>query len=247
MARIFITGSSTGLGQLAAELLISQGHQVVLHARNQEREKDAWKSVRRAEVVLTGDLASIEQTTQLASDVNALGRFDAVIHNAGINHGSGKDILTVNTLAPYILTCLIRKPDRLIYIGSDMHIHGRPSLANVASGRVKVSYSDSKLYLIWLMKAVARKWPEVYTNAVDPGWVPTRMGGRAAPDNLEQGFETQAWLAVSNDDTAKVSGRNFVHKHEADVHPEADNIALQEGFLSVCEQITGVRLSHGTG
>lgn len=243
MARIFITGSSTGLGQLAAELLISQKHQVVLHARNQERAKDAWKSARGAEAVLTGDLASIDQTKQLAADVNALGRFDAVIHNAGINQGSGKDILTVNTLAPYILTCLIRRPNRLIYVGSDMHLHGKPSLAIVASGKGKVSYSDSKLYLIWLMKAVARKWPEVYANAVDPGWVPTRMGGRAAPDDLQQGFETQAWLAVSNDGKAKVSGRNFFHKQEADVHPEADNLPLQEELLSVCEQMTGVRIS----
>jgi NAD(P)-dependent dehydrogenase (short-subunit alcohol dehydrogenase family) len=127
-----------------------------------------------------------------------------------------------------------------------MHRHGSPSLKHISSGKGNVSYSDSKLYLIWLMKAVTRKWPEVYANAVDPGWVPTRMGGRAAPDNLEQGFETQAWLAVSNDARAKVSGRNFFHKQEADVHPEGDNIALQEELLSVCEQITGVRLPQST-
>ena len=246
MARVFITGSSAGLGQMAAELLISQGHQVVLHARNKTRAAEALANVPGPEGVLTGDLASIDETKQLAADVNALGRFDAVIHNAGINRGSGKDILTVNTLAPYLLTCLIRKPDRLIYVGSDMHRHGSPSLKHISSGKGNVSYSDSKLYLIWLMKAVTRKWPEVYANAVDPGWVPTRMGGRAAPDNLEQGFETQAWLAVSNDARAKVSGRNFFHKQEADVHPEGDNIALQEELLSVCEQITGVRLPQST-
>jgi NAD(P)-dependent dehydrogenase (short-subunit alcohol dehydrogenase family) len=246
MARIFITGSSSGLGQMAAELLIDQGHRVVLHARNEKRAQDAWKSVPGAEAVLTCDLASIEETKQLAADVNALGRFDAVIHNAGIERGSGKEILAVNTLAPYILTCLIQKPQRLIYLGSDMHLQGDPSLEHITSGKGNVSYSDSKLYVVLLTKAVARKWPEVYANAVDPGWVPTKMGGSSATDDLEKGVETQAWLAVSNDDKAKVSGHYFYHKREADYHPGIDNTAFQEEFLAVCEQITGVRPSQGT-
>jgi NAD(P)-dependent dehydrogenase (short-subunit alcohol dehydrogenase family) len=243
MARIFITGSSTGLGQLAAAVLINQGHQVVLHARNEKRAQEARKSVPGAEDVLIGDLARIEETKQLAAEVNALGRFDAVIHNAGVYRASGNELLTVNTLAPYILTCLIQKPQRLIYLSSDMHLQGNPSLEPITSGKGNISYSDSKLYGVLLMKAVARKWPEVCANAVDPGWVPTKMGGRAAPDDLEKGFETQAWLAVSNDHKAKVSGRYFFHKREADYHPATDNTGFQEEFLAVCEQITGVRLS----
>jgi short-subunit dehydrogenase len=93
MARIFITGSSAGLGQMAAELLIHEGHQVVLHARNAKRAQDVLKHIPDAEDVLTGDLASIEETKQLAADVNALGRFNAVIHNAGIDQGSDKRVL----------------------------------------------------------------------------------------------------------------------------------------------------------
>ena len=241
MARIFITGSSDGLGQMAAELLIRQGHQVVLHARNEKRARDVMNKVPDAEDVLSGDLASIEETKQLAANANALGRFDAVIHNAGIDRGSGKAILAVNTLAPYILTCLMQKPQRLIYLGSDMHLHGDLSLEDITSGKGNTSYSDSKLYVVLFMKAIARKWPDVYANAVDPGWVPTKMGGPSAPDDLEQGFETQAWLAVSTDDKAKVSGRYFHHRREAKYHPAADNIALQDEFLATCEQITGVR------
>ena len=241
MARIFITGSSAGLGQMAAELLIRQGHQVVLHARNEQRARDAMNKVPDAEAVLTGDLASIEETKQLAAALNALGRFDAVIHNAGIDRGSGKEILAVNTLAPYILTCLMQKPQRLIYLGSDMHLQGDSSLEDITSGKGNISYSDSKLYVVLLTKAVARKWPDVYANAVDPGWVPTKMGGPSAPDDLEKGFETQAWLAVNTDDKAKVNGRYFHHRREADYHPEADNIALQDELLATCEQITGVR------
>lgn len=243
MARVFITGSSAGIGQLAAALLIHQGHQVVLHARNGKRALAAREGVPRAEDVLTGDLASIEATKQLAAEVNALGRFDAVIHNAGVYRASGDELLAVNTLAPYILTCLIQKPNRLIYISSDMHLQGHPSLEPITSGKGNISYSDSKLHVVLLTKAVARTWPEVYANTVDPGWVPTKMGGRAATDDLEKGFETQAWLAVSNDEKAKVSGRYFFHKREAGYHPATDNTELQEEFLAVCEQITGVRLS----
>jgi NAD(P)-dependent dehydrogenase (short-subunit alcohol dehydrogenase family) len=243
MARIFITGSSAGLGQMAAELLIQQGHQVVLHARNEKRAQEVLEGVPGAEDVLTGDLASMEETKQLAADANALGRFDAVIHNAGIDRGSGKEILAVNTLAPYILTCLMQKPQRLIYLGSDMHLQGDPSLKQIASGKGNVSYSDSKLYVVLLTKVVARKWPDVYANAVDPGWVPTKMGGSSAPDNLEKGFQTQAWLAISTDDKAKVSGRYFYHKREPEHHPAADNIALQDEFLATCEKITGVHFS----
>src|SRR5690242_17764434 len=174
MARIFITGSSAGLGQMAAKLLIQQGHQVVLHARNEKRAQEALEGVPNVEDVLTGDLANLEETKQLAADVNALGRFDAVIHNAGIDRGSGKEIFAANTLAPYILTCLMQKPQRLIYLGSDMHLHGHPSLDLLTSGKANVSYSDSKFYVVLFTKAVARKWRDVYANAVDPGWVPTK-------------------------------------------------------------------------
>src|SRR4051812_47766319 len=124
MARIFITGSADGLGQLAAKSLIAQGHQVVLHARNENRAKEALNKVPGAEAALTADLGSIDETKQLATKVNTLGAFDAVIHNAGVYRTSAKDIFAVNTLAPYILTCLIQKPKRLIYLSSDMHAGG---------------------------------------------------------------------------------------------------------------------------
>lgn len=245
MARIFITGSSDGLGQLAGKALLDKGHQVVLHARNEQRAEDTKNEVPDAEAVLIGDLSSIDETKSLANDVNALGHFDAVIHNAGVYRAAGRDILTVNTLAPYILTCLIQKPKRLIYLSSGMHKHGDAALQKITSGKGNISYSDSKLHVLLLTKAVTRKWPEVYANAVDPGWVPTKMGGRGAPDDLDKGYETQAWLAVSNDDKAKVSGRYFYHKREASYHHEADNITVQEKFLAACEQVTGVRFPKG--
>src|SRR6185295_18655888 len=118
----------------------------------------------------------------------ALGKFDAVIHNAGVYQASSKLIFTVNTLAPYILTCLIQKPKRLIYLSSGMHQRGYPKFENFKTG--KINYSDSKLHVMLLCMAVARRWPDVYANSVNPGWVPTKMGGRGAPDDIHKGYET---------------------------------------------------------
>lgn len=240
MARIFITGSADGLGQLAADSLIRQGHKVVLHARNKERASQAIKNNPGAESVLIGDLSDTEETKNLAQEANHSGSFDAVIHNAGVYRTSAKTIFAVNTLAPYILTCLIQKPRRLIYLTSGMHLHGSSKLDHFITGIDRITYSDSKLHVMMLCMAVAQKWNDVYANAVDPGWVPTKMGGRGAPDDLQKGYQTQVWLALSNDEKATQSGHYFFHQKERHHNPEADDVSLQEKFLNLCEQVTGI-------
>lgn len=242
MARIFITGSADGLGQLATKTLVDQGHKVVLHARNHIRAAQAWQKVPGAEAVLIADLSKIEETKQLATELNRISTFDAVIHNAGVYTAPAEELFAVNTLAPYILTCLMAKPKRLIYLSSDMHFSGSSKLEYFTSDLSRINYSDTKLHVLMLCKAVARNWPDVYANAVNPGWVPTKMGGKSAPDNLQKGYETQTWLAVSNDAEAKVSGRYFFHKQEKNCNPEAENIIQQDKLLSLCEEITGVSL-----
>jgi NAD(P)-dependent dehydrogenase (short-subunit alcohol dehydrogenase family) len=235
MARVFITGSADGLGQLAAKSLIKQGHDVVLHARNAQRGKQALDNNPGAPNVLIADLSSIDETKELAAKVNALGNFDAVIHNAGLYQVPNELIFSVNTLAPYILTCLIQKPKRIIYVSSGMHLQGSANME-----KNSYSYSDSKLHNLILSMTVSRHWADVYSNAVDPGWVPTKMGGRSAPDNLEKGYQTQVWLAVSNDIEARISGRYFHHKRQYDYLPVANDVKVQEKFLAMCEQVTGV-------
>jgi len=160
MARVFITGSADGLGQLAADSLIAQGHKVVFHARNEKRGQEALDNVPGAETVVTADLSSVDETKQLASKVNALGKFDAVIHNAGVYQTSSEEILAVNTLAPYILTCLVERPKRLIYLSSGMHLDGRSKLESFKTEVSRVTYSDSKLHVLMLCLAVARRWPQ---------------------------------------------------------------------------------------
>lgn len=240
MAKVFITGSADGLGQMAATLLIEQGHEVVIHARNEKRAKDAMSSVPGAKKVLVADLSSVDETKDLAKQANDWGRFDAIIHNAGVYQVSNDVLINVNILAPYVLTCLIDKPSRLIYLSSGMHLSGSPNLDSLAK-KGRISYSDSKLHMVMLAKAVGRKFPKIHSNSVDPGWVATKMGGKGAPDDLDKGYETQAWLAVSNDAKALVTGRHFHHEREARYNTKADDVDAQEKLLSTCEQLTGIR------
>lgn len=251
MARIFITGSADGLGQLAAIALIAQGHRVTLHARNEKRARETSAKVRDAEAVLVADLSGMEETKRLAAEVNGMGSWDAIIHNAGVYQVPAKAvsadglplILAVNTIAPYILTCLIHPPQRLIYLTSGMHLQGDAGLRGL--GNANATYSDSKLHDVILAKSVASHWPGVLSNAVNPGWVPTKMGGAGAPDDLEKGYQTQVWLAVSDDKPAKVSGRVFFHQRETHYLPAADDPAVQQKFLDCCERISGVTFPTG--
>lgn len=219
MARIFITGSVDGLGLAAARALQADGHQLVVHGRSRERLEAARDLLARGARAVVGDLADLTQTRELAEQLNALGQMDAVIHNAGVFTGAA--ILPVNVAAPYALTALITRPRRLIYLSSEMHYDGRPELGGLAwdGARETASYSDSKLFVTALAAAVARRWPDVISQAVDPGWVPTKMGGPDAPGDLRLGHVTQAWLATTDDAAARASGGYWHHQERREPHP----------------------------
>ena len=185
MRRILVTGSADGLGLMAARLLISEGHAVVLHGRNEARAADALAGAPGAAGALSGNLASLAQTDALAEQANADGR--------------------------------------------------RP-------GNGAQAYADSKLLDVVLAFAVARRWPDVRANAVDPGWVATKMGGAGAPDDLEEGARTQAWLAAGTDPAADVTGRYLFHREEAASHPATTDPATQDGLLAACAELTGAAL-----
>jgi NAD(P)-dependent dehydrogenase (short-subunit alcohol dehydrogenase family) len=255
MARIFITGSSDGLGLTAALLLVQQDHTVVLHARSQQRADETKNRFPTAESVVVGDLTSITQTRHVADQVNKLGTFDAVIHNAGIGYREPKRIATqdglshllaVNTIAPYILTALITRPKRLVYLSSMLHQDGDPSLKDLTwADRPwlgQQAYSDTKLHDVLLAFAIARRWPSVLSNALEPGWVPTKMGGSSATGDLDQAHRTQVWLAVSNDPAASVSGEYFYHMEKRNPHPATRDAGTQDQLLDFCSRVTGVEL-----
>lgn len=242
MARIFITGSAGGLGLNAARALIHEGHEVILHARDASRFTDLAGLPGQAFGTVVGDLAEPAAAVSVGEQADQYGPLDAVIHNAGLS--GGKDVFLVNTVAPYILTAVMRKPRRIVYISSGMHRSGSPGLEGIdwsnAAGRPG-AYSDSKLYLTAFCAAMARRWPDVQSNAVDPGWVPTRMGGSSAPDDLELGHVTQAWLAAR--DEVFVSGGYWYHQQRRTPHPAVTEVRFQAELLRRLERYTGLKIS----
>jgi NAD(P)-dependent dehydrogenase (short-subunit alcohol dehydrogenase family) len=227
---------------------------VVLHGRSDDRARQAADAVPGAAGALVGDVSTIDAVRSLAQQANDWGRFDAVIHNAGVGYREPRietadglnRLFAINVLAPYLLTALMTPPDRLVYLSSGMHRGGDPDLSDLQwrdrqwSGTQ--AYSDSKLFDLVLAFAVAQRWPEVLSNAVEPGWVATKMGGPGAPDDMEAGGETQAWLAVSEDPAAMVSGRYFYHRAERRADAAAADTGVQDGLLAACEELTGVPL-----
>lgn len=254
MRRVFITGSTDGLGLAAARTLMSEGHEVVLHARSKSRASAFADLAPRAAGVVIGDLSSAAETKALADQVNRIGRMHAVIHNAGVyqvpNRGKTPEghatTLAVNTLAPYLLTALIERPERLIYLSSGMHRSGGDALTDLdwktRSWNASQAYSESKLCVTALAFAIARRWPSVLSNAVDPGWVPTKMGGAGAPDDLELGHVTQTWLAVSDDPAAKVTGGYWHHQKQQKPAAETLDPEFQDRLVIRLRELTGVSL-----
>jgi NAD(P)-dependent dehydrogenase (short-subunit alcohol dehydrogenase family) len=255
MVRVFVTGSSDGLGLMAARLLMEQGHEVVLHGRNEARSRDALAAAAGAQGSVSGDLSTIAGTRAVANEVNRLGNFDAVIHNAGIGYRGTRRVETepgvpsvfaVNVLAPYILTALIERPKRLVYVSSGMHRGVQPRMDDLLwtkrTWSAASAYAESKLCDVLLAFAVARRWGDVASNALEPGWVRTKMGGPAAPGDLRQGSVTQAWLAISNDELARSTGGYFYHQRPRTPNPIATDVGAQDDLLALCRKISGIPL-----
>ncbi|KAL4868248.1 hypothetical protein BDV12DRAFT_170028 [Aspergillus spectabilis] len=249
MTRIFITGSSDGIGLATAKLLSNQGHTVVLHARNAQRASSTHGAAPNASAVLTGDLSSISETKKLAEEANKNGPFDTIIHNAGIGYGvtSSTDttgdgisaVFAVNTLAPYILTSLMGRPkERLLFMSSDSHYGGDGSLKNVTQSH---SYGDSKLHDVMLANAFARRWESLQVVSMHPGWVRTKMGGSMAPGGQDEPAKALAEWAVGKGKLAGLpSGTFFTTRGNQDTHPAAGDVKKQNELLKICEEVSGV-------
>ncbi|KAL2408050.1 Short-chain dehydrogenase chyC [Exophiala dermatitidis] len=256
MARILITGSSDGLGSLAARALVQRGHSVVLHARNDQRAQDARTACPGAETCLVADLSDLSQTKKLAEDANRLGPFDAVVHNAGLYTGPyGKtkegwpSIVAVNTIAPYVLTCLLQpKPNRLVFVSSGLHSGGDATLKDFTwpergeqGFQDFQAYADTKLHNILLASAFATRWPSVQSNSLDPGWVPTKMGGRSASGDLNAAVDTYVVLAEGEGPAKGISGKYWYHSQVRSPKKEAADTKVQDQLLKQLEGLTGIK------
>ncbi len=238
MTRILVTGSTDGLGKATAASLLDAGHDVVVHARSSTRARAVDDLVDRGAELVVCDLADRDEVVATATALDDGPTIDAVVHNAGVI--SGPSIVPVNVVAPYLFTALLGIPTRHVYLSSGMHRGGRPSLDGIDwSGRTASrSYSDSKLLVTQFAAAVAELWPDVRSNAVDPGWVPTKMGGAGAPDDFDLGHETQEWLATAPD--ATVSGGYWFHGRQQEPHPAVRDRRLQRALVDALAVATAV-------
>jgi NAD(P)-dependent dehydrogenase (short-subunit alcohol dehydrogenase family) len=240
VALILITGASTGLGEAAARTLADEGHDVVVHTRSKDRVPD----IGSLHGAVHGDLSRMDETLSVAEQADAFGRFDAVVHNAGVYRDPFA--LQVNTVAPYLLTAAMAKPRRLVYLSSGYHRDGSTDLDAIDFAETRVrpgAYEDSKLYVTTLAFAVARRWADTVAHVVDPGWVPTRMGGPGAPGDLEAGHRTQEWLATAPDGAIEPrTGGYWYHRKVGRSHPAASDPDFQHELIERLEAHTGVKL-----
>ncbi|WP_196803365.1 SDR family NAD(P)-dependent oxidoreductase [Arthrobacter sp. 135MFCol5.1] len=242
--RILITGSTAGAGQLTAAYLLKRRHTVVVHARNEQRAADVRQDLPGIDDVVTGDLLDLDQTRALAQQINSIGAFDVIIHNAGEYGLQDVELLNSNSLSPYLLTALVTPPRQLIYLTSDLHLSGDLKLDEVRSGS-GISYGDSKLHMAMIATAAARFWPDRQINAVAPGWIPTRMGfhngNTSTPDSLRDGYMTQVWLAEGTEPGSDVTGEFLFHQRvEARVNKLVHDTQAQDSLFAAYAEQTGV-------
>ncbi|KAI7648183.1 hypothetical protein KC318_g18105 [Hortaea werneckii] len=255
MARILITGSSDGIGQAAAKLLSEQGHKVTLHARNQDRASQAQKAVPAAEGVLIGDISTIAGSKELADRASKAGPWDTVVHNAGLGPSNSdrktadgfQSTFAVNSLAPYVLTALMEKPKRLLYVSSGLHQGGDDSLEDVTWNQRPFAafqaYNDSKLHNVMLANAVARKFPTVQSCSLDPGWVQTKLGGGGAPGTVDPPAKAIAAFASGSEDPAGgKSGLYLGVGGPKGPHQGALDTSKQDQLVKIYEKLSGVGL-----
>lgn len=252
MARIFVTGSTQGIGRNAIQTLIGNGHDVILHARSKERI-NAFGALANVNTVLTGDLASLEEVRALARALNETGPVDAIIHNAGIIDTTREvtregilRVLMVNAIAPYMLSLLAERPARLIFTGSSMH-HGHEEALDDMDWRERrwsgaSAYGESKMLLTAMANGLARHLPDTPCHTVDPGWVPTRMGGESASDSLDEAHLTQCWLATCSKDEAGASGGYWHHMERREPDPKTQDTKVQDAVLTRFAALSGVAM-----
>ncbi|KAL4744944.1 hypothetical protein BDW72DRAFT_208613 [Aspergillus terricola var. indicus] len=259
MSRILITGSTDGFGLAAARQLVQKGCTVYLHARSAPRAAEAEKACPGAAGTLIADFSSLSETKKFAQEANALGTFDVVIHNAGLYLGPIRKTadtqmpaqVFVNVLAPYILTCLMNKPKRLIYISSTLHKLADPknlddmfwTQRDEAQWDAFKAYCDTKLQVNLVANVVAKKWKGVTSVAtIHPGWVATKLGGEQATDSLEDGVETYVKLAEGDYDQSLIAPYFEPKGKLGEQIAAAGDEGLQERAVKLLEEKTGLKI-----
>lgn len=198
-----VTGANRGIGLAIAAGLVKLGHDVTIGARDPEagREAAGRLGCRSAHVDLT------DPETYFAA-VTEAGGFDVLVNNAGIlNHVS---LIDAESDFAEAMEVMVAAPLDLIRLCAPRWREtGWGRIVNLSSGWGAFAeglggpgaYGVAKAALNALTKALPRDLPAgVKINAMCPGWVRTRMGGRGAPRSPEEGADTALWLATLPDD-----------------------------------------------
>ena len=218
MGRVaLVTGGNRGIGRAIATGLRDAGLDVIIAAR---RAEDGAQVARELGLRSVGmDLEDTDATLAVAAEI---GPVDVLVNNAGILQntpllGPGDNFarsMQVMLTAPYELI-------RTFVPGMQVRRYGR--IVNVSSGWGSFAsglggdgaYAIAKAGLNALTVRTAQDLPDfIKVNAIDPGWVKTRMGGAYAPRSTNKGAETAIWLATLGEDGP--TGGFFRRKKEID-------------------------------
>ena len=191
---ILITGATDGIGLLTAQKLATDGHQVILHGRNEAKLKKAAELVGGV-AVFQADLSHMEEVVALAGAVRAqYETIDVLINNAGILKTSdvetpaGRDIrFDVNTLAPYILTKLLLpimpQTGRVVNLSSAAQAAvDLAAMQDFQPMRDMDAYAQSKFAITIWTAELARELPD------GPVIVAVNPGSLLATKMVKQGF-----------------------------------------------------------
>jgi NAD(P)-dependent dehydrogenase (short-subunit alcohol dehydrogenase family) len=249
MAVVCITGSSDGIGLATVRVLLGQRHRVLVHARSRERGGGLLEQLSGDALLVTGDLARLEEVRGLADQIAAAGPIDVLIHNAGVwVRGSTprtteqglETTFAVNVLAPHLLTHLLRDvvSDRLLWLGSGMAGSGHPEPDTL--GRLqdpRRAYADSKACDVALAQAWGRRLPGLTSAAVDPGWVKTKLASAGAPGDVSS---SAAGLAFCSLEADLASAPYWKGRRPTPIPRHLRDEALQDAIAAACDRLAGI-------
>ncbi|WP_424964392.1 SDR family NAD(P)-dependent oxidoreductase [Ekhidna sp.] len=262
MKKILITGSTDGIGKLAAIELARAGHQVYLHGRSMDKLSKIISEVKATSgnkniSGFVADLSDLNQVKQLEKEIiGQIDVLDVLINNAGVyntptaTNTDGLDLrMVVNYLAPVLLTeellSLLKQADkpRVVNLSSAAQA---PVNLDVLAGNKTVSeqqaYAQSKLALTMWSFHLALQEPDINVIAVNPGsLLNTKMALEAFGNSwspADKGAQILFDLAVS-DNHQGITGKYFDNDQGSygDAHPDVYNPSKIENLISATQTL----------